>query len=296
MTTTTEITHSNGVQNGNGAQVQTRTVPPQMLITSEHREMLRQMIDRNATDAQIETLIVVGNRYDLDPLMGHVVLISGKCFVTHEGLIHKAHTSGQFDGMETIFGKDEIGEYSETKVWRKDMTRPFVGRIYLAEYANNNPVWKSCRHGMAAKTSESFVMRRAMDVSLTSQEEMGEDNSRPINGSAAGTRPAAPRPLGSTAHQASSSQAAPSQAASNQAASNQSFSNTCEVCEKPMPPGQVTLSMTKYGRPLCPVHQRSGEEATPAAQAPAAADRSTANTANDDPFEDGGGLEGGGHG
>lgn len=174
--TTTEMNRTNGqaeMTRTSDVHVAPRGPVLPALITDEHRAILKGMIDRNATPSQIEMLIVIGNRYDLDPLMGHVVLIQGKCFVTHKGLVHKAHTSGQFDGMETAFGRDDIGEYAETHVWRKDMSRPFVGRIYIDEYANSNPVWKSCRHGMAAKTSESFTLRRAMDVSLTSQEEMG---------------------------------------------------------------------------------------------------------------------------
>lgn len=30
----------------------------------------------------------------------------------------------------------------------------------------------------------------------------------------------------------------------------------CEVCQKVMTPSQVTMSRNKYGRPLCPVHQK----------------------------------------
>ena len=148
-------------------------------ITLEQRQILRSMVDRNSSDAQIEMLILVANRYDLDPILGHVVLISGKVFVTHKGLMHKAHTSGQLDGIETEYGKDEGGDWCECRVWRKDMTRPFTGRIYLGEYRNNNPVWKQYPKAMAAKTAESFILRRAFDISLTSQEEMGINDAPP---------------------------------------------------------------------------------------------------------------------
>ena len=111
------------------------------------------MIDRNATPAQVEMLIVVGNRYDLDPLMGHVVLINGKCFVTHKGLMHKAHASGVFDGIETDYGRDERGDFCECHVYRKDMSRPFRGRIYIDEYRAAGPVWNKFPSAMAAKTA-----------------------------------------------------------------------------------------------------------------------------------------------
>ena len=177
MTTTTELTHA-----GNGTQLNRVGPSAPMHVTPEHRQTLRAMIDRNATDTQLEMLILVANRYDLDPILGHVVLITGKVFVTHKGLMHKAHTSGQFDGIETTFGRDEggAGDWCECRVWRKDMGRPFTGRIYLAEYRNNNPVWKQYPKAMAAKTAESFILRRAFDVSLTSQEEMGVSDAPPV--------------------------------------------------------------------------------------------------------------------
>jgi len=131
---TMEMTRTNGAQLATSAPAAPHGPALPALITDEHRTILRQMVDRNATPAQVEMLIVVGNRYDLDPLMGHVVLISGKCFVTHKGLMHKAHASGAFDGIETVYGRDEGGDYCECHVYRKDMTRPFTGRIYTDEY------------------------------------------------------------------------------------------------------------------------------------------------------------------
>lgn len=156
----------------NGSAVVERPVDP-AIVTEEHRKILREMVDKNATPTQIEMLMLVGNRYDLDPLLGHVVLIQGKVFVTHKGLLHKAHTSGQFDGLETSYGQDEIGPWCESKVYRKDMGRPFTGRIYINEYKNSNPTWGKLPSAMGAKTAESFTMRRAFDISLTSAEEMG---------------------------------------------------------------------------------------------------------------------------
>ena len=179
---TTELTRSgsaNGMTAGHSGAGHSGSAPTH--ITPEQRQILRSMVDRNASDAQVEMLVLVANRYDLDPILGHVVLISGKVFVTHKGLMHKAHTSGQLDGIETVYGSEDGGggDWCECRVWRKDMTRPFVGRIYLAEYRSNNPVWKQYPKAMAAKTAESFILRRAFDVSLTSQEEMGVSEAPP---------------------------------------------------------------------------------------------------------------------
>ena len=173
MTMTTEIARPNG-SGQVSAPARTGSI-----VTDEHRDILRQMVDRNASPAQVEMLILVGNRYNLDPLLSHLVLITGKVFVTHKGLMHTAHASKQLDGMKTTYGRDEMGDWCECTIFRKDMTHPWTERIYIAEYKNNNPVWKQFPRAMAAKTAESFTLRRAFDVALTSQEEMGVDNTLP---------------------------------------------------------------------------------------------------------------------
>lgn len=172
-------TAENELTTRNGTAMVPRGPAAPAIATDEHRQILRGMVDRSATPAQVEMLIVVGNRYGLDPIMGHVVLINGKCFVTHKGLLHKAHASGVFDGMETTYGADDRGDFCECCVWRTDMTRPTRGRIYIDEYKSAGPVWKQFPSAMAAKTAESFVLRRAFDVSLTSQEEMGVADAPP---------------------------------------------------------------------------------------------------------------------
>jgi len=249
------------------------------LITDEHREILRAMVDRNATPAQVEMLIVVGNRYDLDPLMGHVVLINGKCFVTHKGLMHKAHASGAFDGIETLYGRDDQGDFCECHVYRKDMTRPFQGRIYLDEYRAAGPVWKQHPRAMGAKTAESFVLRRAFDVSLTSQEEMGVDRV-PEDGA-----PMARQEMARPEH-------------NERAMERPAGTPACAKCGKALTKAQQDLSVRNYGEALCPTHQQSRRSSPrPAPQGPPAqtnpsrdhssqtASTASSSTDSDDPFE-----------
>lgn len=228
------------------------TVAP-ALITDEHRQILRAMVDRNATPAQVEMLIVIGNRYDLDPLMGHVVLINGKCFVTHKGLMHKAHTSGAFDGIRHSYGHDEQGDYCECSVFRKDMSHPFEGRIYLDEYRAAGPVWKQYPRAMAAKTAESFVLRRAFDVSLTSQEEMGVDRLPETAGTENGA--AEPRgqrpPLGPAPQRDRLPAPAP-----DSGGTGPGGTPACLSCSRALTRAQQELSVRNYGQALCPACQK----------------------------------------
>jgi hypothetical protein len=62
------------------------------------------------------------------------------------------------------------------------MSRPFQARIYVKEYNKGRGAWATHPRAMASKTVESFCLRRAFDVSLTSQEEMGQDTPIVRNG------------------------------------------------------------------------------------------------------------------
>jgi len=261
-TATTEMTRPGSNGSGTALAIAPSRSPANLVITDEHRNILKGMVDRNATPAQVEMLIVVGNRYDLDPLMGHVVLINGKCFVTHKGLMHKAHTSGVFDGIRHGFGRDEQGDYCECYVFRKDMSHPFEGRIYLDEYRSAGPVWKQYPRAMAAKTAESFVLRRAFDVSLTSQEEMGVDREGDATAEAPRMEQGRMEQGRMERPRLNSPTARPAEAGHSLRPSPQD-APTCEDCGKELTRAQATLSFTKLGRTLCPVHQRSPLPAPP---------------------------------
>lgn len=152
--------------------------------------LARKKIYAGIPDEDVALALAICQKYNLDPLLRHVVLIPGKVrdkngnyverytpYITRDGLLHVAHCSGQFDGIEVTFGKDEIGEYAEAQVFRKDMKHPFKYRVYKKEYENGLGAWKTHPMSMLTKTAEVFALRRAFDVALTPVEEMGiEEN------------------------------------------------------------------------------------------------------------------------
>ncbi|MGH3370821.1 MAG: hypothetical protein ACRDPR_12560, partial [Nocardioidaceae bacterium] len=54
----------------------------------------------NPNDPKSRAVVAVARRYDLDPLLKHVVLIASKrtgksdVYITRDGLLHTAHSSG----------------------------------------------------------------------------------------------------------------------------------------------------------------------------------------------------------
>lgn len=120
---------------------------------------------------QRELALAICRRYDLDPLLKHVVMIEGRAYITRDGLMHVAHRSGQFDGIEVTPAERVEGFYRSTcSVFRKDMTRPFV---YPGRYPAQGGNAKYAEE-MAIKVAEVAALRRAFDVSAPTVEERWE--------------------------------------------------------------------------------------------------------------------------
>ena len=134
------------------------------IATRHSSDELASLLGMNPRDPKTHAMVAVCNRYELDPLLKHVVVIpQGGVYITRDGLLHIAHRSGQLDGIEIVSGPDLVdGEWRVTvSVYRKDMSRPFTfpGR-YPAAGGN-----RKYAPEMALKVAESMALRRAFDVS-----------------------------------------------------------------------------------------------------------------------------------
>jgi hypothetical protein len=138
---------------------------------------------------EVQALIVACERYSLDPLLRHAVLIDGKLYVTRDGLLHVAHTTAQLDGIEVLEQGETDSHYlAKVAVHRKDMAHPFT---YVGRFPKIRAVyeWRTDQYGkrikkhirdelhpygpeMSVKCAEVMALRRAFDVSLSAQEEM----------------------------------------------------------------------------------------------------------------------------
>lgn len=115
----------------------------------------------NPNDVATQAMLLICQRYGLDPLLKHMVLISGKPYVTRDGYLHIAHESGQLDGIELLDeGDTELEWWAKVAVWRKDMSKPFT---YRGRYPKAGQQ-KAYGPEMAVKTAEVMALRRAFDV------------------------------------------------------------------------------------------------------------------------------------
>ncbi len=152
------------------------TVGPQTLATAqtetdwlEVRRVLRGMVARNVGEAEIDAIMMVAQSSGFNPVLGHLIPVDGKPYVTHKGLWNLAHRSGMLDGIEVLAQEEnETHHLAKVAIWRKDMRLPFT---FWGRYAKSG---RNKQYGpeMALVRAECMALRRAFDVSLPVHEEI----------------------------------------------------------------------------------------------------------------------------
>ncbi|MCA1670325.1 MAG: recombinase RecT [Thermomicrobia bacterium] len=148
------------------------------------KSQIKDLILTKATDAQIDLVVNICNRYGFDPLLKHVVVIANNIYVTRDGLIDNAHRSGQFDGIEVVEATcNEQKEWTATvRVWRKDMQHPFTYTAYQPEhFVAASQAWVKAPRAMTVKCAEVMALKRAFNIALGTAEEMGYDGNTPAD-------------------------------------------------------------------------------------------------------------------
>lgn len=145
-------------------------------------EAIAQYLGLNMRDPKTHAVLAVCQRYHLDPVLKHVIVIpKGGAYITRDGLLHVAHRSGQLDGIvledQGRDGDSRDGHWWATvAVYRKDMRHPFR---YRGRYPFNSGN-KAYGPEMAIKCAEVMALRRAFDVTaLPVLEEMHDQEWQP---------------------------------------------------------------------------------------------------------------------
>ena len=117
------------------------------------------------SDPKSQAVVAVAQRYDLDPVLKHVIVIPrGGVYITRDGLLHVAHRSGRLDGIvvdqEPTLSSDGKEWVARVSVYRKDMGHPFT---FPGRYPVNGGN-KEYAQEMALKAAEAHALRRAFDV------------------------------------------------------------------------------------------------------------------------------------
>ena len=134
---------------------------PTSSVAIDYDAVLRSL-NLNPSDPKTQALMLVCERYGLDPVLKHIVLISGNAYVTRDGYLAVAHRSGQFDGMEVIDQGETKDHYTaKVAVYRKDMRHPFT---FVGRFPKSKSMAKDYGPEMAVKVAEVQGLRRAFNV------------------------------------------------------------------------------------------------------------------------------------
>lgn len=134
-------------------------------------------LDRVSAE-QRELAINIAARYDLDLMLKHIVLVDGRPYITRDGLLHIAHRSGVFDGIEVTVPEVVDGFWRCTaSVYRKDMARPFT---FPGRYPTQGGNQKYAPE-MAIKVAESMALRRAFNIAAPTQDERWDVPEVPVH-------------------------------------------------------------------------------------------------------------------
>lgn len=162
----------------------------------EDTEFIKKMFAPDATQEEFRLFLELSKRYNLDPFKRQIFLIKNKkrpnepatIMVSHAGMLHLAHESGKFGGMETyvitkdgktalICNQDEIVG-AVCYVYRTDWNKPLMHAVSLKEYYRKMPpgyknIWDEKRITMIKKVAEAGALRRAFDTGgLYTEDEM----------------------------------------------------------------------------------------------------------------------------
>lgn len=172
-------------------------------------ELIQRTYAKNATPEELQLFLYMSQTYGLDILTRKIWCVKygnspAQIFAGRDGFLEIAHGNPKFDGMETTceavdqeftvkafryegqqnnrqkvyFDKTFPNQIKATcKVWRKDMTRPFVVEVWEEEYSTGMDNWEKKRKTMTGKVAESQCLRKAFSISgFYAPEEVGGEH------------------------------------------------------------------------------------------------------------------------
>lgn len=122
-------------------------------------EAVLRALGLNPQDPKVHALVRVAQRYDLDLLLGHILIVQNQIYISHAGLLHVAHRSGDLDGITTTFKESDDRWIAKCEVYRKSMSHPFG---YTDECLKSERVKDHRKR--AVTRAERNALRRAFDV------------------------------------------------------------------------------------------------------------------------------------
>jgi phage recombination protein Bet len=117
------------------------------------------------SDVEIRKAIALAKHLGLDPTKREVHFVPFKgslqLVVSYTEYIKRAERSGKLNGWDVAVGKDEVGTFAETTIYRKDWEHPLRWKVYLSEVKKDTQSWKSMPIFMLKKVCIAQAFRLA---------------------------------------------------------------------------------------------------------------------------------------
>ena len=181
----------------------TRAVVQPSDFGAEHMRIVREAFAPTASQAEFEVMWAGAKARRLDPVRKQIHFVKRKqkfdgqwverwtSIVSIDGFRAIAEQTGKYDGQdepEYEYDEEQRLCLARVRVWRKDVSRPFVGVARWTEYVqttqDGNPTstWQKMEHTMLSKCAEALGMRKAFPEPLaglyTGDEMAQADNER----------------------------------------------------------------------------------------------------------------------
>jgi len=148
-------------------------------FTEQQEEMIRANFSTGATKSEFEVLMAIAKARKLNPLLKQVYFVKRKdkklnkdvwsVQVSIDGLRAIAERTGAYDGQdEPEFEHDKEGyiTLARVKVYKKGVSRPFVGVARWSEYVQEydgkpTKFWADMPYTMLGKCAEALAIRKA---------------------------------------------------------------------------------------------------------------------------------------
>jgi len=134
-------------------------------------EDVKKYIAPNATDKELFMFMEIAKSYGLNPFKREVYFVKygdspGATIVGYEMYIKRAEGTERLDGWGVELGKDDLGEFAQITIHRKDRSKPFVWTVYRDEFDTKKANWQKMPKFMLRKVAISQGFRLAFPEDL----------------------------------------------------------------------------------------------------------------------------------
>ena len=126
---------------------------------------------RGATDKELHVFMETAKMYGLNPVKREIYFVKyknnpGQTLIGYEYYLRRAEETGQLNGWNVVFDKDDFGDKAVVTIHRKDREHPFTWEVYRSEVDKKQALWNVMPMFMTKKVAIAQAFRLAFPEQL----------------------------------------------------------------------------------------------------------------------------------